>query len=109
MRFLVDAQLPPALAVYLTRRGFPADHVNRVKLGHAADISIWNYAAKTGAVLVTKDDDFATLARQQVRGPQVVWIRLGNITNAALQAAIDPVLDEIVAGLASGERLIEVV
>jgi predicted nuclease of predicted toxin-antitoxin system len=108
MRFLIDAQLPPALAVYLSRRGFPSEHVNRVKLGHASDVSIWSYAAREKAVLTTKDEDFVALARQRARGPQVVWIRLGNITNAALQAAIGPVLDEIVDGLNAGERLIEV-
>jgi predicted nuclease of predicted toxin-antitoxin system len=108
MRFLVDAQLPPAFAVYLSRRGFPSEHVNRIRLGGAGDLAIWKHAIQTGAVLITKDEDFAVLARQQTRGPQVVWIKLGNITNAALQAAIDPILDEILDSLKAGERLIEV-
>ena len=108
MRFLVDAQLPPALPVYLSRRGFPSEHVNRIRLGGAGDLAIWKHAIRTGAVLITKDEDFAILARQRTRGPQVVWIRLGNITNAALQAALTPILDEILDGLKKGERVIEV-
>jgi len=108
MRFLVDAQLPPGLAIYLSRREFPSEHVSRVGLRGAHDLSIWKYAVKNGFVLMTKDEDFVILARQRARGPQVVWIRLGNITNAALQTALDPLLDEIVNGLRAGERLIEV-
>ena len=108
MRFLVDAQLPPGLAIYLSRRGFPSEHVSHIGLRGAHDLSIWKHAVENGFVLMTKDEDFIILARQRVRGPQVVWIRLGNITNAALQAALDPLLDEIVNGLRAGERLIEV-
>jgi predicted nuclease of predicted toxin-antitoxin system len=59
-------------------------------------------------VLITKDEDFAALARQRTRRPQVIWIRLGNITNAALQAALNSILDEILDGLKKGERVIEV-
>ena len=41
-------------------------------------------------------------------GPQVVWIRLGNISNIALWQAIEPLLDEIIRALNAGEELIEV-
>jgi predicted nuclease of predicted toxin-antitoxin system len=109
IRFLVDAQLPPGLAHRLTTRGYPAEHVNRVNLGIASDRDIWLYAARTAAALVTKDEDFVALAGQGPVGPQVVWIRLGNISNDALWRAIDPQLDEIIHALNAGERIVEVV
>jgi predicted nuclease of predicted toxin-antitoxin system len=36
MRFLIDAQLPPALAVLLTKHGHIAEHVADIGLRHAA-------------------------------------------------------------------------
>jgi predicted nuclease of predicted toxin-antitoxin system len=44
MRFLVDAQLPPALARMLAAKGFQAEHVYDVELGEADDNRIWAYA-----------------------------------------------------------------
>ena len=61
MRFLVDAQLPPALARWLTERGHDAFHVFDVGMGRAGDQEIWNHAAAINAVIVTKDEDFVTL------------------------------------------------
>jgi predicted nuclease of predicted toxin-antitoxin system len=108
IRFVIDAQLPPGLARRLAGRGYPAEHVNRVSLGIAADLAIWRYAARTGAILITKDEDFITLAEREPDGPQVVWIRIGNISNDALWGAIEPLLNQIVEALNSGERIIEV-
>jgi predicted nuclease of predicted toxin-antitoxin system len=108
IRFLVDAQLPPGLTRRLAARGYPAEHVNRIGLGVTSDRNIWRHAALTGAIVLTKDEDFTALARHEPNGPQVVWIRLGNISNEALWNAIDPRLDEIVRSLNAGERIIEV-
>lgn len=109
VRFLIDAQLPPGLARQLATRGYSAEHVNRIGLGHVSDIAIWRHAARTGTILLTKDEDFVALAQDDPTGPQVVWIRIGNISNKALWHALDPVLDEIVRSLSAGERVVEVV
>jgi predicted nuclease of predicted toxin-antitoxin system len=109
IRFLVDAQLPPGLAILLKERGYQAEHVNRIGLGGATDIAIWEFARRNHATLVTKDEDFVALARREQSGPQVVWIRIGNISNDSLWRAIGPTLDEILESLKSGERIVEVV
>lgn len=109
MRFLVDAQLPPGLAQYLEKYGYPAEHINRVGLGGKSDTEIWHYAARIGAVLITKDEDFIVLAKRPTDGPQVVWVRLGNISNVGLWRAIEPLLDEIIQALNAGEKIVEVV
>ncbi|MFO7808043.1 MAG: DUF5615 family PIN-like protein, partial [Guyparkeria sp.] len=41
MRFLVDAQLPPALARWLTERGHHAQHVADIGMMAATDHQIW--------------------------------------------------------------------
>ena len=76
MRFLVDAQLPPALARYLAAGGQEAEHVADIGLGGAKDQAIWEYAARVGAVIVSKDEDFAQRTFFGKGGPPVVWIRL---------------------------------
>jgi predicted nuclease of predicted toxin-antitoxin system len=108
IRFLIDAQLPPGLARRFASRGYPAEHVNRISLGIATDLAIWRHAARTGATLVTKDEDFVALARRETHGPRVVWVRIGNISNDALWRSIEPSLDEVVEALKSGERIVEV-
>lgn len=62
-----------------------------------------------GAVIVTKDEDFAAAAVLQSDPVPVVWLRLGNATNARLQGWLEPLVAEIVQRLQAGEKLIEVV
>jgi predicted nuclease of predicted toxin-antitoxin system len=108
IRFLIDAQLPPGLAQRLAARGYPTEHINRTNLGVATDETIWRYAARTGATLITKDEDFVALSQREASCPQVLWIRLGNIGNNALWRAIEPQLHEIVKALNAGERIVEI-
>ena len=46
MRFVIDAQLPPALARLLTCHGHLAEHIHDIGLRNADDSSIWNCAVK---------------------------------------------------------------
>ena len=109
IRFVIDAQLPPGLAIHLRERGHLAEHVNRIGLGVAGDIAIWEYARRNRAVLITKDEDFVALARRDSSGPQVIWVRVGNISNDDLWTAINAALGEILEALETGERIVEVV
>ncbi len=109
IRFVVDAQLPPGLAIRLRERGYVAEHVNRIGLGAADDVAIWEYVRRNHATLMTKDEDFVALARREPSGPQVVWIRIGNISNDTLWAAISAALDEILEAIEARERIVEVI
>src|SRR5204863_464754 len=59
MRFLVDAQLPPALARWLAANGHAAEHVADRQLEAASDAAIWDCALREAAAIITKDEDFA--------------------------------------------------
>ena len=107
-RFLIDAQLPPALAERLAAAGFKASHVDRIGLGGASDLAIWRQAPALADALITKDIDFVQLARSDALGVAVIWIRIGNVTNAALWRVLEPALPEIVAALRAGERIVEI-
>ena len=72
------------------------------------DGKIAAYAARAGMIVVTKDEDFATMRRLSSRAPKVLWVRIGNATTRALTARIQPLMPEILAALAAGEDVIEV-
>lgn len=106
MRFLVDAQLPPALCGWFVEHGFDAEHVTQRWSGQTGDAEIAAAAASEGSVLVTKDDDFAL--RHPPEDYQLVWLRCGNITNRALRAWLMERWALLLTRIEAGERLIEV-
>jgi predicted nuclease of predicted toxin-antitoxin system len=108
VRFVVDAQLPPALARRLESLGHTAEHVADLGLASASDNEIRDYAARVGAAIVTKDEDFA-IRRLLAEGPAVVWLRVGNTRRVVLLARVEAELPAIVAALERGETLIEIV
>lgn len=106
MKFLVDAQLPPSLCAWLEQRGHEAEHVFDLGMVNASDDEIAARAEATGAVLISKDDDFVTLRLPDRFG--LVWLRCGNATNRALRLWLEPRWNQIERWLAKGERFIEV-
>jgi len=108
MRFLVDAQLPPVLARWLTSLGHEAEHVADCDLLVASDRVIWAYALANGSVIITKDEDFAVRRMMEASGPQVLWIRLGNTTRRALLVWLEPLLPLVLESLSRGEVLVEI-
>lgn len=107
MRFLVDAQLPPALARWLTERGEEADHLIDLDMLRATDEAIWRLAAERGAVVVSKDEDFALRAQLRSGGPQVVWVRWGNLRTGELLRRWGEQWPHLRAALERGEPLLE--
>ena len=107
MRFLVDAQLPPALAGLLRDHGHTAEHVTEVGPADAPDRDLWRYALAHGAVIVTKDEDFADMVAIGREAPAVVWVRIGNTRRADLLVWFEPLIDQMVEMVTTGSRLIE--
>jgi len=109
MRFLIDAQLPPALARWLIEAGQEAEHVGDRGMQAASDAAIWDLALREHAAIVTKDEDFAQRHALAGTGPAVVWIRLRNTRRSELIAWFGAALPQILSALARGETLIEIV
>ena len=60
-------------------------------------------------VLVSKDEDFQTLAnRQGSIPPQVVWVRIGNCRKVALLEAFSRILPALLPMLDEGQAVVEV-
>lgn len=107
-RFLVDAQLPAALAWWMTERGHLSEHVFDVGLALASDSQIWEYASKKGMVILTKDEDFSFLHAMNEKGPAIVWLRMPNTRRTALLKRFEEILPMVQLSLENGETLIEV-
>ncbi len=108
MKFLIDAQLPPALARWVQEQGFDAQHVETLGLGDAEDHVIWAQAITIDAIIITKDEDFAARAAREATAPVIVWLRIGNATNRVLIQWLQPRWTQIVSLLNDGDQLIEV-
>lgn len=91
----------------LRRAGHEADHVFDLGLLAKPDVQIWSHAERTGAIILTKDSDFAAMRLRGEKGPAVVWLQPGNVTNAKLERTLKSSLPEIVAAVGVGETLIE--
>lgn len=108
MRFLVDAQLPPALARWLGEHGFSATPARDLGLRDSDDGSIWNFAVAGGWTVLTKDEDFVARCVGNSAAPPVVWLRIGNCTNRVLCSWLKPILPDLKRRLNEGEKVIEV-
>jgi predicted nuclease of predicted toxin-antitoxin system len=109
MRFLVDAQLPPAFARWLAAQGHEAEHVSDCGLARAADPEVWDYATSVDAIIVSKDEDFARRKVLDREGPRVVWIRLPNTRRRELIVWFERMLPRLLQALERGETLIEII
>ena len=107
MNFLIDAQLPPALARWIAARGHRADHVAALGMEAVDDGIIWDYAVKNQAVIITKDEDFADRWLLTSEGVALVWIRKGNCSNEVLIGWFEPFWPETLSRLEQGETFIE--
>jgi len=99
VKIVVDAQLPPALAQWLCEAGHHAVHVEEAGLRNSSDDALWTHALQ---------NDAARSERTPSPAPLIVWLRVGNATNRALRAWIEPRLSGIVRLVGQGNRLIEV-
>jgi predicted nuclease of predicted toxin-antitoxin system len=105
----LDAQLPPALAAWITATfTIPAQAVRDLGLATAKDAEIFQAARLAKAVVMTKDADFAELVGRLGSPPHVLWVTCGNTTNARLRQILSVCMPAVIAKLQAGERLIEI-
>ena len=89
MKFLLDANLSPALLGPLRQAGHQGVHVLDLGLLAAADTEILGRAAEEGYTVITADSDFPTiLALHGAATPSVVHLRHINELTVGEQAAL---------------------
>ncbi|MDP9349721.1 MAG: DUF5615 family PIN-like protein [Gemmatimonadota bacterium] len=105
----IDAQLSPALAPWIADEfGIEAYSVKHLGLRDAEDREIFRAARESGAVVLTKDNDFVLLLQQHGPPPQVLWITLGNTSNARMRQVLLRTLPAALDLLRRGEPLVEI-
>ena len=88
--------------------GHEAIHLLDVGLLESSDGVIWDYAMSQGAIIVTKDEDFAIRASVSDAPPRIVWIRIGNCSNTRLLTWFEQELPAVIEALESGNGLVEI-
>ena len=107
MNVLVDAQLPPELARWISTQGHSAAHVADVGLLTAGDREIWEHARQQNAIIVSKDEDFVDRWLVDEHPVGLIWIRRGNCSTNVLLMWLQTLWPEALKRLEQGERLIE--
>jgi predicted nuclease of predicted toxin-antitoxin system len=108
VRFLVDANLPPALAQWLVSEGHEAQHVSELGMEAMPDREIWKRARDLDACVVTKDEDFVLLQAMDREGPAIVWIRIGNAVRSVLLGRLPVIWPSVMWAIDHGEKIVEV-
>ena len=107
MKFLIDNQLPPALARFIqSEYACSAVHVVDIGMRDASDAELWHYASKTQSVLIPKDEDFANMALQTPTAT-LIWVRVRNCQKPMLLDLFRRVWPRLLGLLESGDRVIE--
>lgn len=108
MKFLIDNQIPPALAYWLVKSGFDAVHVLDRGLASSPDRELWQIAKSEDRIMITKDEDFFILATRPDETGRLLWLRVGNFRTHALVGLIEGQLQAITSAFAEGQRIVEV-
>lgn len=106
MKFIVDNQLPVALARWLSARGEDAVHVLDLALDTTSDMDIWSRASAEGRIVVSKDEDFFHLANRADETGWLLWVRMGNCRTTALLARFESAWPGIEQSFGAGHRIV---
>lgn len=80
--------LPARLCASLADAFEEVRHVRALGLDQATDAEVFAHAREHGLTIMTKDADFQALLALLGPPPRVVWLRMGNATTAAMEAAL---------------------
>jgi predicted nuclease of predicted toxin-antitoxin system len=108
LKFLVDNQLPPALARFIAAElQAETAHVSDLSLRDSSDADIWQYATANDLVVISKDENFASMCLQKPTA-KLIWVRIGNCRREYLLDLFRELWPRIVVRLEAGDRMIEI-
>jgi predicted nuclease of predicted toxin-antitoxin system len=90
------------------RFSISAYSVDELGFAQADDRQIFDAARSAGAVVMTKDSDFADLVHRLGPPPQILLIAIGNTRNARLREILSETFPSALDILRSGEPLVQI-
>ena len=109
MKIWIDAQLSPALALWIVQTfGISAVALRDIGLRDGTDRQIFLAAKEQSTIVMTKDADFVRLLENLGAPPQIIWITCGNTSDAHLKRLLTSALPRVMGMIASGEPLVEI-
>jgi predicted nuclease of predicted toxin-antitoxin system len=104
----IDAQLPPQLAPWLSETfKVKAFSLRFLGLRDAEDEDIFTKAKLANVVLISKDSDFVELVQRFGSPPKLIWITVGNVTNANLRQLFTTTFQDILNLLEGDADIVE--
>ena len=108
MKFLVDAQLPRRLTIWLNGAGFDAVHTLDLPLGNETpDTLINDISVKEQRIVITKDSDFVDSFLLHKKPYKLLLISTGNIRNIELEALFQANIEKLREAFDAGSEFVE--
>jgi predicted nuclease of predicted toxin-antitoxin system len=85
VKLLYDQNLSPRLVMRLADLFPESAHVDPLGLGTATDEDIWVFSRGQQFMIVTKDEDYATLSLLRGFPPKVLWLTIGNCSTRQVE------------------------
>ena len=105
----LDAHLSPRVARWIEETlGQQAEALRDKGLREAEDETIFDKARLEQAIVLTKDKDFADLAKRLGAPPAVIWLRCGNTSEENLKHLLENHPQEALNYIHGGEPLVEI-
>ena len=111
MRVVLDHNIGPSLKARFVTLHWVTEclHLSDAQLDKADDLVVWRWAGQTATLLVTKDKDFAALARHFGAPPKTLLLKTGNATAAQTWLDIERRLLSVQAFLSNNEESLLVI
>ncbi len=92
---IIDAQLSPHLAPWVADNfGVECFSAKYLDLLCAEDKQIFEFAKKSNAIVMTKDEDFVQLLHRFGSPPKIIWITCGNTSNEQMKQLLNAKLTQ---------------
>lgn len=109
MTIWIDAQLSPAIAVWIESNfNVRVFALRDLGLCDAEDKEIFLEAQKADAIVMTKDSDFVSVLDRFGSPPKIIWLTCGNTSNSNLKIILSKTLQDAIELLNNGEQIVEI-
>ena len=100
MKFIVDAQLPKSLALFLREKEYDVIHtLDLPNKNNTTDKEISELSIKEKRIVISKDVDFYIRYFQKLEPYKLLYLTTGNISNQKLIQILDKNLEKILEAI----------